>query len=146
MSLQNLELFALVCLVGLILLPIFSLPVMGPRILRAKRLKKLAHKYGLAFRMNFWSNVTFADAADHMERNVIEGILKNKHIKIYDSFDINKSISYPLMPAMLYGRNANRPYVRKTFIEIDGRKETLEGAFLFSFTPVRVVSERLQKM
>jgi hypothetical protein len=146
MSLENIELFGLICLTGLVLLPIFAAPVMIPKLLRAYRLRTLAKKYNLHFRMKFWSNITFADMPDHMEQNIMEGILKGKRIRIYDSFDINNSISNPLMLEAIYGKNSSKPYTRRSILEIEGEKEIIKGSFVFPFASVRKIALRLEEV
>ena len=93
--------------------------------------------------MKFWSNVTFADMPDHMEQNVIDGTLKGKSIRVYDSFDINNSISNPLTPEIMYGKNSSKPYNRRTILEIGGEKEIIKGSFVFPFASVRKIAMRI---
>lgn len=140
------KLFALVCIVGLILLPFFVVPFMLPKLSRSYRLKKLAKRYNLDFQMRFWSNVTFSDMEDHIEQNVIEGILKNKTVKVYDSFDINNSIRNPLMFESISGKNSSKPYIRKTVIEIDGKRDVIPGSFVFPFATVRRITRRIEEI
>ncbi|MFA6554119.1 MAG: hypothetical protein WCS89_01275 [Candidatus Paceibacterota bacterium] len=94
--------------------------------------------------MKFWSNITFADMPDHMEQNVIEGILKGKSVKIYDSFEINNKISNPLMFESIYGKNSSKPYARKTIIEINGKPEMIKGSFIFPFATVYEIKRRVE--
>lgn len=146
MSWEDIKLFVLSCLAGLVLLSFFAAPFMLPKLSRSHRLKKLARKHNLSFQMKFWSNVTFSDMADHMEQNVIEGTLEGKIVRVYDSFDINNSIRNPLMVEFISGKNSSKPYIRKTILEIDGKKEVIPGSFFFPFATVRKITERIEKI
>lgn len=146
MSLDEIKLLALACLVGLVLLPFFAGPFMLHKLSRSHRLKKMAKRHNLSFQMKFWSNVTFSDMADHMEQNVIGGTLKGKTIKVYDSFDINNSIRNPLMSEFISGKNSSKPYIRRTLIEIDGKKEAIPGSFVFPFATVRKIAKRIEEI
>ena len=129
-----------------ILFLVFSAPVMLPKIVRSYRLKLLAKKLNLDYKSKFWSDFSFDDMPDHMERNVMEGTLKGKKIKIYDSFDINKSISNPFWPTNFYGKNSSSPYTRKTFIEVDSKKDVIHGSFFIPFAHFSEIRKRLESI